>query len=154
MSQCVKPFLGLLKFLGFSKPFMGRYTQALLLIFDKKTINSLELENLELLENQSSVIYIEEEYKSDFGIKAAFLEKMISAKANVFTLALQDWKKNDFNFKEFHRRSTNCTFLQFTFGALKSFYNPFFLQCMFLQFIKTEDRQGVVCFSESCMGRF
>ena len=36
------------------------------LIFDKKTINSLELENLELLENQSSVIYIEEEYKSDF----------------------------------------------------------------------------------------
>ena len=71
------------------------------LIFDKKAINSLELENLELLENQSSVIYIEEEYKSDFGIKAAFLEKMISAKANVFTLALQNWKKNDFNFKEF-----------------------------------------------------
>ena len=45
-------------------------------------------------------------------------------------------------FTEFGRLSTNCSFLQFTFGALKIFYNSFFLQCMFLQFIKTEDRQG------------
>ena len=81
------------------------------LIFDKKAINSLELENLELLENQSSVIYIEEEYKSDFGIKAAFLEKMISAKANVFTLALQDWKKKmisilkNFSFRIYIKRN-------------------------------------------------
>ena len=45
-------------------------------------------------------------------------------------------------FKEFGRPSTNCMFLQFTFGALKNFYNSFFLQCTFLQFIKTEERQG------------
>ena len=77
------------------------YTNSNILIFDKNRLNSEEIEKLEFLENESAVIYIEEEQKANFGIKAAFLDKAMDAKAAIFTLPLQDWKKNDFNFTEF-----------------------------------------------------
>ncbi len=77
------------------------YTSSNILTFDKNLLNSEEREKLEFLESESTVIYIEEEQKADFGIKAAFLDKAISAKAAIFTLPLQDWKKCDFNFIEF-----------------------------------------------------
>ena len=77
------------------------YTKSKILIFDKNRLNSEEIEKLEFLESASAVIYIEEEQKADFGIKAAFLDKAIAAKAAIFTLPLQDWKKNVFHFNEF-----------------------------------------------------
>ncbi|SFC33156.1 Polysaccharide biosynthesis protein [Zunongwangia mangrovi] len=77
------------------------YINLNILIFDKNRLNSEELDKLEFLESESTVIYIEEEHKADFGIKAAFLDKAISAKAAIFTLPLQDWKKNVFHFNEF-----------------------------------------------------
>jgi len=77
------------------------WPKAKLLILDEKRLHANEIEHLDIQEDQCTVIYIEEKHKTDFGIKAAFLDTAINAKAEVFTIPLQDWKKNTFNFKQF-----------------------------------------------------
>ncbi|MFC6860147.1 polysaccharide biosynthesis protein [Zunongwangia atlantica] len=89
------------KFQEVSDFLQQNYPKSNILILDKNRLNSEELDKLEFSQNESVVIYIEQEHKADFGIKAAFLDKAINAKAAIFTLPLQNWKKNEFNFNEF-----------------------------------------------------
>ncbi|WBL26942.1 polysaccharide biosynthesis protein [Zunongwangia sp. HGR-M22] len=88
------------KFQEVSEFIHRKWPKSNILNFDKYQLYSEDFLNFEFQENNCSVIYVEENYKSDFGTKASFLDNAIRAKADLFTIALQE-NLNDFNFKEF-----------------------------------------------------
>ncbi|WBL21197.1 polysaccharide biosynthesis protein [Zunongwangia sp. HRR-M8] len=89
------------KFQEVSEFIQRKLPKSNILNFDRYQLFSEDFLNFEFQENNCSVIYIEETYKSDFGKKAVFLDKAIKAKADLFTIALQENLNTDFNFKEF-----------------------------------------------------